>query len=158
MLKRFIRAILRPISCLGLIVFSLILACLIVTQVLADDEPPAVVRNNVDQFDSDMSAMQITYTTTYGRYLQLRSIPPNTQPSPEYCPDDVPVCPTFSLPAAHETSLEVNVYTSPYGVGYEIVAVYEQIGTGTLWRRVYNHGPEAWRERDWYEYDDEVIE
>ena len=156
MFKRIIRAILRPISCLGLIVFSLILACLIVTQVLADASPPGVVVNQVAQFDSDMSTMQITYTTSHGRYLQLRSIPPNTQPGPEYCPDDVPECPTFSLPAAHATSLEVNVYTSPYGIGFEIVAVYEQPGTGTLWRRVYNHGPETWRERAWYEYDEGI--
>jgi len=53
-----------------------------------------------------------------------------------------------ALPVPPGVTVAVNCYTAPAGDGYEVV--YEYSDAGVLWRMVENHGPEAWRARDWH--------
>lgn len=80
---------------------------------------------------------------------ELRNSPlptPATFVSP-LCPPDQDGCPD-AITVPDGMTVTVNTYVSPMGDGYEVV--YETIQAGMLYRRVVNHGPETWRERDWY--------
>lgn len=55
----------------------------------------------------------------------------------------------FVLPDKLPMAVTINVYESPDGHGYEVVLRVRV--NDRQYRRVLQHGPETWRERDWVE-------
>ena len=105
---------------------------------------------------------QNTFKTNKGRYFQgIRTHSGKVVNASDTTCDNLAAKPTDqaeawtaffpAIPSKLPYSVQINIYNSPAGQGYEVVLETEIAGIG--WRRVFNFGSETFRAQDWMQIE-----
>lgn len=151
----------------NLTLFFLALAAVVFTPLTAHaaqvDQYPAELEYYDAQIDlmlPRLAQFQDQYHAVNGRYYQaleshtaapeVPTVPDGIHNSPTDQPEDLALFwETFAeLPEVLAWSFRIDTYSGPDGDGY--VLTVTTIVDGIEWQRAINHGPDTWRDADWY--------